>query len=59
MTDAATATREWRTLADAATEFPRATRRLLVADRGALPAETPTSVVVQPAYEWLLHWGQA
>ncbi len=54
MTDAATAAREWRALEDAAGEFRRATRRLLVADRGALPANARPGVVVQPAYEWLL-----
>lgn len=52
--DAATLARELRALDDAELEYPRAARRLLVLDRGQLPAVVTTGVVVQPAYEWLL-----
>ena len=51
--DAATLTRELRALADAALDYPRATRRLLVLHRGALALDQP-GVLVQPVYEWLL-----
>jgi len=51
---AATKDRELRALAEAAAEYPRAIRRLLVLGRDyALPIKVP-SVRVQPAYEWLL-----
>lgn len=52
--DAATLARELRALDDATREYPRAARRLLVLERGQLPAVVTTGVVVQPAYEWLL-----
>jgi hypothetical protein len=43
-----------RALTAAASEHPRATRRLLVLDRDqALRVEAP-GVLVQSAYEWLL-----
>ena len=51
--DATTLTRELRALADAAHDYPRATRRLLVLHRGALALDQP-GVLVQPVYEWLL-----
>ena len=51
---AGTLTREMRALTAAASEHPRATRRLLVLDRDqALRVEAP-GVLVQSAYEWLL-----
>lgn len=52
--DAATLARELRALDDAALEFPCARRRLLVLNRGQLPTSMTSSVLVQPAYEWLL-----
>lgn len=52
--DAGTLARELRALKDAAREFPRATRRLLVLERGPLLAVAQPGVVVQTAYEWLL-----
>ena len=42
--------REFRALADAAKEHPRARQRLLVANADALPAKAPANVVVQPAW---------
>jgi len=53
-TDTATAMRELRALEDAASEFPRATRHLLVLNQGAAPPTTPPGVVVQGVAEWLL-----
>lgn len=49
-----TLTRELRALNDAALEFTKATRRLLVLDRSPLPAQNLRGVQVQPVYEWLL-----
>ncbi len=49
-----TRARELRALAAAAKDHPRATRRLLVLDRDALPRVTTPGVEVQPAYEWML-----
>ena len=50
----ATMDRELRALTQAASDVPRATRRLLVLTRDqAIPMET-SGVSVQPAYEWLL-----
>lgn len=46
--------RELRALSVAAEEYPRATQRLLVLDRDAVPPINARGVVVQPAYEWLL-----
>jgi predicted AAA+ superfamily ATPase len=53
-TDPQTLARELRALAEARALHPRATRRLLVLDRDALPRSAPPEVEVQPAYEWLL-----
>ncbi len=53
-TDEKTLARELRALAAAGKEHPRATRRLLVLDRDALPRAAAPGVRVQPAYEWLL-----
>ena len=50
----ATANRELRALAAASTMVPSATKRLLTLDRRGLPARTPTDVIAQPAYEWIL-----
>jgi predicted AAA+ superfamily ATPase len=52
--DATTRARELRALDDAAQEFPRATRRLLVLDRGYMPWVDQPGVAVQAAYEWSL-----
>ncbi len=49
--------RELRALRSASSAHPRATRRLLVIDRDAMPSGAEASeagVDVQPAYEWLL-----
>ena len=53
-TDAVTAKRELRALAEAGTVYPKATRRLLTLTRDSLPALVPSGIVAQPAYEWLL-----
>ena len=50
----ATLERELRALSAAASEHPRATRRLLVLDRDALTQVKGSKIQVQPAYEWLL-----
>lgn len=50
----ATLQRELRALNEAASEYPRATQRLLVLDRDALTRVKSSKVQVQPAYEWLL-----
>jgi len=52
--DGATARRELRALAGAAQRYPRAVQRLLTLTRDGLPAEVPSGIVAQPAYEWLL-----
>lgn len=52
--DPPTLEREMRALTAAAKEHRRATRRLLVLDRGAMPRVATPGVKVQPAYEWLL-----
>jgi hypothetical protein len=54
MTTSETSEREFRALADAALDHPRAKRRLLVLTLDQLPANAPDAVAVQPAYEWLL-----
>jgi len=54
----ATAERELRALADAAELFPRARLLLLTLTRDGLPAEVPSSVIAQPAYEWMLADGE-
>jgi uncharacterized protein len=51
------ASRELRSLAAAADEHPRATRRLLVLDRDTLLRLEAPGIVAQPAYEWLLSGG--
>jgi hypothetical protein len=38
----------------AAHEYRRATRRVLVLTRGQVAPISATGIVVQPAYEWLL-----
>lgn len=53
-TDTVTAKRELRALAEAGTVYPKATRRLLTLTRDSLPADVPSGIVAQPAYEWLL-----
>ena len=54
LSSAAVRERELRALAEAAAEFPRATRRLLVLDRDQRIVVHDDSVQVQAAYEWLL-----
>ena len=51
---AETLARELRALTAAASEHPRATRRLLVLDRDQALHVTAQGVLAQPAYEWLL-----
>lgn len=46
--------REFRALADAAVEHPKAKRLLLVPTADALPKACPEGVVAQTAYQWLL-----
>ena len=46
--------RELRALAAAATDHPRATRRLMVLDRDALGRADAPGTEILPAYEWLL-----
>ncbi|MBI4543777.1 MAG: ATP-binding protein [Gemmatimonadetes bacterium] len=53
-TDDATAQRELRALLEAASRYPRATKRLLTLTRDRLPSRVPSGIVAQPAYEWLL-----
>jgi hypothetical protein len=52
--DPATADRELRALVEAGEVHPRARKRLLTLTRDGAPAEPPPSVIVQPAYEWML-----
>lgn len=52
--DAGTLERELRAFDDAAQEYPHASRRLLVLDRSPIAVPVPSSVAVQPVYEWLL-----
>jgi hypothetical protein len=52
--DAATADRELRSLVEAGASYPDSAKRLLTLTRDGLPADVPTGVVAQPAYEWLL-----
>lgn len=50
----ATAGREFRALAGAGRDFPKARRLLLTLTHDGLPSEVPRGVTAQPAYEWLL-----
>jgi hypothetical protein len=52
--DPATAERELRALAEAGQIYPGARLRLLTLTRDGAPAEVPSGILVQPAYEWLL-----
>jgi hypothetical protein len=49
-----TAERELRALVEAGRRFPQARKRLLTLTREGLPRESPTDVLAQPAYVWLL-----
>ena len=49
--------REMRALTDAAADFPRAQRRLLVLTFDQLPVAPVKGLVSQPVYEWLLSEG--
>lgn len=51
---AETRARELRALAQAAQEYPRATRRVLVLTRDQVAPISAAGIVVQPTYEWLL-----
>ncbi len=53
-TEPATGDRELRALAAAGQAFPSAKQSLLTLDHRGLPAEVPTGVRAQPAYEWIL-----
>jgi hypothetical protein len=53
--DPETAKREIRALEESRGMFPKAIRRLLVLTRDGLPAEVPSGVVAQTAYEWMLN----
>ncbi|MGI9301933.1 MAG: ATP-binding protein, partial [Gammaproteobacteria bacterium] len=52
--DPTTAERELRALAEAGNAFPKARRRLLTLTRDGAPADVPSGVTCQPAYEWML-----
>ena len=53
-TNSETADREFRSLIEAAPEYPTATRHILTLNRpGPLPA-IPEGILVQTAYEWML-----
>jgi len=49
-----TAQRELRALLEAGHLFPQARKRLLTLTRDGLPRETPSDVVAEPAYVWML-----
>jgi len=54
LTNSETADREFRSLIEAAPNYPTATRRILTLNRpGILPA-IPKGILVQTAYEWML-----
>ncbi|MDE0134495.1 MAG: ATP-binding protein [Acidimicrobiaceae bacterium] len=53
-TEAETGARELRALATAGQAFPSARQSLLTLGHRGLPAEVPTGVDAQPAYEWIL-----
>lgn len=55
LSSAAAPERELRALAEAAAEFPRATRRLLVLNRDQLGTVHDDGAEVQTVYEWLLN----
>ncbi|MFN3629319.1 MAG: ATP-binding protein, partial [Casimicrobiaceae bacterium] len=52
--DPATAQRELRALLAAGACHPGARLRLLTLTRDGAPAQAPSGVIVQPAYEWML-----
>jgi hypothetical protein len=52
--DAETGARELRALVQAADRFPDARQMLLTLTRDGAPAEAPSTVTVQSAYEWML-----
>ncbi len=54
VSSAETRTREVRALTEAASDHPRAVRRLLVLDRDARVDAVPPGIEIQPAYEWML-----
>ncbi len=52
--DPVTAKRELRALVEAGKQHPNARKRLLTLTRDGAPGETPSDVLAQPAYEWML-----
>ena len=54
LTNSETAEREFRSLIEAAPEYPTATRRILTLNRPGLLPEIPEGILVQAAYEWML-----
>ena len=52
--DPTTAVRELRALVEAGKIYPEARRRLLTLNRDGAPADVPSGISVQPAYEWML-----
>jgi hypothetical protein len=46
--------REIRALASAGADHPHAQQALLVLTREQIPPDVPSTIRVQPAYEWLL-----
>jgi hypothetical protein len=49
--------REFRGLASARKEYPRAGSRLLVLTHDQIPGVSKTGVTVEPVYQWLLDAG--
>lgn len=54
LSDTATRTREVRALEEAAGDYPRATRRLLVLDRDGVAQAGPLPFTAEPVSEWLM-----
>ncbi len=57
--DPATAERELRALTAAGQQFPDAVMRLLTFTRDGIPEILPDGVVAQPAWAWMLEYGEA
>ena len=57
--DPATAERELRALVAAGQQFPDAGKRLLTLSRDGIPDTLPDGVVAQPAWVWMLGYGEA
>jgi len=52
--DPSVGARELRALEEAGRLYPQATKRLLTLTGDGRPEQTPSGVIVQPAYEWIL-----